>query len=235
MPNPPRTDPLFEQPSSMIIWGSNRTLLKWVAYAIALQSRSTFIWTDLRLHNEELVPTDPLARNLVPPDRLSVAYPEELRRDERSKQLADAAIGGVIRADESPEAVRKVAGFLGLPHHTQEMLAGIPSGGPPPIVVLSNGHRLVALYPPGSVEPTIRAIVDYGVVFILTFADEPGPTRLAFDTVLTVRGHDDLRSWRDAVLRVEKAVPAGPFVPGFEARLGQIPLIATVLDAAQLG
>jgi hypothetical protein len=229
MQDSPNTGRLFNRPTSVLVTGTDRTLLKWVAYALVLQNRGPFFWTDVRMHDEELPGLDPLAEHRVPVDQLSVIYPDELRRNDESARMVDSAVGGVIRADDSPEALRRIAGFLRLPTHTQEMLARMPAGGPPPVAVLSNAHRIVALYPAGTVGPTIRAIVDYGVALILTFADAVGPQSQVFDTILDVRGHDPAH-WQDAILRVGKAPATGPFHSGSESPWSKVPWLAEVMN-----
>jgi hypothetical protein len=112
--------------------------------------------------------------------------------------------------------------------HTQRLLSAGPSGGPPMVLVLSNAHRLVALYPTDSVAPVVRAIVETGAILFMTFADSPPEGRLAFDTVMHVEGNDPM-SWNEATLRVEKGPASGPLRAGSEHRLGQLPPIASVL------
>ncbi|MCI4360729.1 MAG: hypothetical protein L3J91_03425, partial [Thermoplasmata archaeon] len=120
---------------------------------MAVRPGRDLFWTDVALRGAVGQDVDPLTSTLLPPDRVSVVFANELERDEPSARLADAAVGGVLRADESPEMLRRIAGFLRLPAHTQELLSRVPSGGPPPIIVLSNAHRMVALYPHDTVAP----------------------------------------------------------------------------------
>ena len=72
------------------------------------------------------------------------------------------------------------------------------------------------------------------MVLIVTFADAAGPESQVFETILAVDG-DDPTQWKDGVLRVEKAVPPGPFVTGSVRPLGEIPWIAEVMSTAKLG
>jgi len=216
---------LFPNPTSVIICGSSRPLLNWVAFALASAGDPEFHWTDVRMSGEVLSPDDLFARDLIPADRLHLARPRELTPDDAT---ANVAVSAVIRDDETPEELRRVLEFLRLPGPTQELLAETAGTGPPRIVVLSNGHRLLALYPElGIVAPTVRAIVGAGVVLIMTFADAPPGGRVAFDVVLHLEGHEP-KEWRQAALRVEKAPSSGPFRAGSKVRLTDFEPVAAV-------
>ena len=217
---------LFPDPTSVIICGSNRPLLNWVAYALASSSDPKFHWTDVRISGEVPTPDDLLSRDLIPPVRLHLVAPRELAPDDAT---ANIAVSAIVRDEDTPEELRRVLEFLRLPAPTQQLLAETPSEGVPRVVVLSNGHRLLALYPEiGAVAPTVRAIVGAGVAFIMTFADAPPGGRVAFDTVLQLEGRDP-ESWRQATLRVEKTPSSSVFPAGSEVRLADFKPVAAVL------
>ena len=218
---------LFPNPTSVIICGSSRPLLNWVAFALASASDPAFHWTDVRITGEVPTPDDLFSRDRIPPERLHLVAPRELTPDDAT---ANVAVSAVIRDEETPEELRRVVEFLRLPHATQQLLAETESVGSPRVVVLSNGHRLLALYPEvGVVAPTVRAIVSARVVFIMTFADAPPGGRVAFDTVLHLEGHDP-KIWRQSKLRVEKAPSTSEFRSGSEVRLADFEPVAAVLS-----
>jgi hypothetical protein len=225
-----RPDRIFNRPTSVIVCGSNRPLLNWVAYALASITDPGFIWTDVRLQGEVLADADPLSRNLIPPDRMNVVHPKELALHRGG---AKAVAESVIRADEPTDTVRRLADFLRLPLHTQRLLSAGPSQGQPMVLVLSNGHRLVAFYPTDAVGPTVRAIVESGATLIMTFADAPPEGRLVFETVLHLEGNDT-RGWRQASLTAEKGPADGPLRSGSAYRLGEFDPVTDIL-ASGLG
>jgi len=217
---------LFAHPTSVFICGTSRSLLNWVAYALAAASDSQFVWTDVRLEGEVVAPDDPLSRDLIPSDRFRLVSPAELTPDDAT---ANVAVSAVIRDDDIPEDVQRTVEFLRLPAKTQELLANTGGRDSPPVVVLSNGHRLVAIYHDLTVvQPTVRAIVGSGVVLIMTFADAPPGGRAAFDVILHIEGGDPT-AWRLAKLRVEKAPTESVFNAGTEALLADIGPVASVL------
>ena len=217
---------LFPHPTSVFICGTSRSLLNWVAYALAAESDPQFVWTDVRLKGEVVAAEDLLSHDLIPSDRLRLVSPAELTPDDAT---ANVAVSAVIRDDDIPEEVQRTVEFLRLPAKTQELLANARSEGPPPVVVLSNGHRLVAIYHDLTVvQPTVRAIVQSGVVLIMTFADAPPGGRVAFDVILHIEGSDPT-AWRLAKLRVEQAPAGSMFTSGTESLLADIGPIASVL------
>ena len=224
-----KLDPIFRGPTSTIVWGDDRSLLNWLAYALAVVTDPEFTWTDVRYPGQVLPETDPLARNLIPPDRLNVVRTTDLIPDDAA---ANAAVSAVIRPDESPDDVQRVIDFLRLPATTQRVLERPRPGGQAKVAVLSNGHRIVAIYPtPDVVDPTLRAIVASNTILIMTFADAGPEGRFRFENVLNLEG--TVRDgWRSATLTVEKWGPGGPFEAGAKHRLADLPTVAEVLTRA---
>jgi hypothetical protein len=221
----PRAGALFKGPVSVILIGDDRPLLNWVAYALASFQDPDFVWVDLRSTGEVLSDLDPLARNVIPSDRLQLAHASDLVPDHVT---ANIAVSGVIRDDELPENVQVLLDFLRLPRRTQEALS---AAGPVPRLktyVLSNAHRLGSLYPVRIVGPLLRAIKETGTTTIMTFADAPNDGRFAFDLVIHLTGHG-AENWRQATLRVEKGLPDRPLQTGSESRLGDLQLLADVI------
>lgn len=217
---------LFPKPTSVILCGASRPLLNWVAYALASKSDPEFVWTDVRLSGELPAPDDLFSREVIPADRLRLVGPRELMPDDAA---ANMALSAVIRDDETPENLNQVLEFMRLPTPTQNVLAETTGGKSPHVVVLSNGHRLVAIYPDiDMVRPTLRAIVGAGVAMIMTWADAPPGGRAAFDVVMHVQGNDP-EGWRLAKLRIEKAPTGSIFRAGSESLLADVDPIASIL------
>ncbi|HYB63045.1 MAG TPA: hypothetical protein VEE86_01300 [Thermoplasmata archaeon] len=216
---------LFDRPTSAILCGTDRPLLNWVAYALSSAPGVESIWTDVRLDDELLDPSDLLHRDLIPKERFLTVSPDKLARDDFAGNLA---LGGLVRSDEPEQTVRRFADFLRLPAHTQALIARIPRDDRPVVLVLSNAHRLAALYRSHDVAPTLRAIVESGVSLLMTWADALSGGRLAFDRILHVRG-TMASGWRRAVLSVERGPPVGVLRPGAEVALEDYPPVATVL------
>ncbi|MCI4353795.1 MAG: hypothetical protein L3K06_00325 [Thermoplasmata archaeon] len=224
------TGRIFSHPGTLFLCGNSRPLLNWTAYALAASTDPSFFWTDIRLRGEVLDATDPLARSLVPSDRLSILHPFVLTRNVAGADIANAASGAVIRSDEPPDAVRRLVEFLRLPSHTQEVLSSRDPEDPPMVIVLSNAHRVVALYPTATVAPILRPIVEAGALLVATWADAPPEGRLSFDTILHLRG-DEHGQWRRASLTVEKSAVPGILRLGENYPLESLAPIAAILES----
>lgn len=224
-------DAVFKKPTSIIIFGNDRPLLNWVAYALATINDPGFIWTEVQARGQLAEETDPTSRKVIPPERSIVRRPSELAL---SNSVAHVAVSTVIRGDEPPENIRRLLEFLRLPAPTQQVLSSPRPDHGPRVVVLSNSHRIASLYPSiPDVATTIRTILESDSTIIMTFADAPTEGRAVFDTVLHVEG--SVRDgWRNATVKVERGPKDAGFEDGTELRLADFPPIAKIL-ARDLG
>jgi len=220
----------FSRPISVVVRGSNRPLLNWVALALATEANPQFIWNDVRLRGEKLSDLDPLARDLIPTDRLNIAVPTAFVPDHAA---ASTPTSGVIRDDEPSDNIRLLKEFLRLPQGAQRLLSMPPAGDRPTVLVLSNAHRLVAVYPSETLAPVLTTLTGAGVTLIMTFADAGPESHRAFDVALEVEGNDP-KEWRGAVIRVEQGPLEGPLRPGSRYPLGDFQPAAGLL-ARELG
>jgi hypothetical protein len=217
---------VFDRPTSVILCGDPGALLNWVAYGFASIHPGGYHWTDVRMAGQRIDDRDPLARLRIPDDRLSVIPPQELARNDGP---ANVAISAVVRSDETTRSARQLMDFLRLPAHVQRVVASRERGGRPLLLVLSNGHRLAALYPDEAVGPLIDAVVASGVSLLVTYPDEPQRGRLAFEHVWHLRGTEPSR-WGEARFSVEKGTGDGPFRPGSVTALRDLPDAARILE-----
>ena len=219
---------LFEPRTSVILCGSSRSLLRWVAYALVAERPGGFYWGHVRMEGEVLEEADPLRTGRIPPDRFVSVAPGELVRDELS---GNVALGGLMRSEGEDEQVRRFADFLRLPKQTQDLFSRLPRDGPSPVLVLSGGQRLAAFYSLESVGPTVRSIVHFGGSMLMTWAEAPPAGRFEFERVLHLDGYGVSR-WREAVLSAEKGWSTGPLRTGAKVRLRDVAPVASVLQEA---
>lgn len=209
---------LTQRPTSVFVHGSNRALLNWVMYVLLSSSDPGYFWTDVRLPEEVLDPLDPLACGAVPPNQLSVIFPEDLRP---STPPLDA-MASMLATEDSSDAIHRVTGFLRLPHHTQDLISRKAHAGRVTLFGLSNAHRTAALYREETVRSTVRAIHESGVSLTMTWADAlPGASRV-FDFVIEVEGSHP-SGWKEAHLRCLLGSSVGPLRAGVRLRLSSIP------------
>ena len=223
-PTPPD---LFDPRTSVILSGSSRPLLNWVAYSLVVNHAGGFLWGHVRLEDEVLEENDPLNRQIIPRERFISVSPEELVPDDFR---ANVALGGLARSDAEEDSVRRFADFLRLPDQTQRMISELPREGPAPVLVLSGAHRVAPRYTPGAVGPTLRRVIEFGGSVLIVWAEARVEARFQFDHVLHLTGEDP-KTWQDAVLTVEKGWSTGPLTTGAKLRLGDIPSVARVLGS----
>jgi len=197
-----------------------------MAYALVARHPGGFLWGHVRLEGEVFDDDDPLKRSLVPADRFLLVAPRDLAPDDASGEIA---LKGLARTGDEEEPVRRFADFLRLPAQTQDLFSRLPREGPSPVLVLTGAQRLTALYTREAVGPTVRSILQFGGSVLMTWADAPPLGRREFEHVLHLRGHDPTR-WREALVTVEKGWPHGLLRTGAEVRLGELPLVASILE-----
>lgn len=217
---------LFDPPTSVLLCGGSRALVRWVAYALVADRPGGFVWGHVRLEDEVFEEDDPLKTPLLPRDQVISVLPSELVRDEFE---GNVAVGGLLRPKEDEELVRRFADFVRLPKQTQDLLSGLPRGGASPVLVLSGGHRIAAFYTAETEAPTIRSIVGSGASMLIIWEDAPLARRFLHDHVLQLKGYETSK-WKDAVLTVEKGWPTGPLQTGTVLPLRGIAPVASVLS-----
>lgn len=216
---------LFDPRTSVFLWGASRSLLNWVAYALVADRPGGFLWGHVGMEGEVFDDDDLLSTQVIPRDRFIPVSARDLVRDEFA---GNVALGALQRSEAEDEVVRRFADFLRLPAQTRELTSRLPREGPSPVLVLSGGQRLAALYPREAVGPTVRSIVEFAGSMLLTWAEASTVGRLEFEHILHVKGYEPAK-WRDAVLTVERGWPTGPLETGKALRLGDLALVASVL------
>jgi hypothetical protein len=216
---------LFDPRTSVILCGSGRALLNWVAYGLVAEHPGGFIWGHVRLDGEVLEDSDLLKTQLIPPDRLITVSPRDLVRDERA---GNVAMNGLLRSEKDDDLVRGFADFLRLPRQTQELISRLPRDGPRPVLVLSGAQRLGPLYASEAVGPTLDAIVRSGGSVLMIWAEAPVSGRLHFDHILHLKGEEPSR-WKEGSLTVERGWPSGPLRTGATVGLQDLAPVAGVL------
>lgn len=217
---------VFGQPTTVMVCGGERSLLKWFVYALAAAGPIPYHWTEVRMEQQALDELDPHSTGALAEDRFHDVPPESFRRD---PAVANMAIAAGVRESGTSPALQKLIDFLGLPARTRDLLSSHPPDGGPVVAVLANAHRLAAMFPTNDVGPMLSAIREAGFSMVLTFADAPPAARASFAHVVHVQG--TVRDWKAARLALERGrlpgVPSGSTGTSF----GAVPWIAEVLQA----
>lgn len=219
----------FRHASSVFISGTNRSLLKWFAFAALAPYASRVYWTDVRLPGEILDPLDPMTVHAIPEDSIYVLSPRELQPDDQGADQAAAAAATMIESGETTNSITGLVEFLRMPSHAQKMIASTGRAEAPSILVTANAQRLATVYSIDRVAPLMRALLEAGTCQVALWAEAPTTYTSMFDIVLHLEGSGP-RDWRNATVRCERGLSTGPLAAGATYRLGDIPPIAAILE-----
>ncbi|HTP54931.1 MAG TPA: hypothetical protein VML94_08265 [Thermoplasmata archaeon] len=219
----------FRKPTSILISGGSRSLLKWFAYAALAPYSARVYWTDVRFPGEILDPLDPMAAGAVDKDSLYVLTPRELEPDDQSADRAQSAAAALIRSDEAPGSLQGLVEFLRMPSHAQKLISTTTGDRLPSILVTANSQRLATVYSLERIAPLMRALLDAGTCQVALWAEAPTTAISVFEVILHLEGLGP-RDWHEATISCEKGIRTGPLAVGRTTRLGEIPSVARILD-----
>jgi len=226
-------DPLFpagfSKPSSVFVSGTNRTLLKWFAYAALAPYSARVYWTEVRLPGEVSDPLDPMTLQVIPKDSIYVLSPRELEPDDQGAAQAEVAAATMLQADETMHSIEGLVEFLRMPTHAQKLISRTGRPDAPSILVTSNSHRLASVYSVDRIAPLMRAMLEAGTCQIALWAEAPTIHTSMFDVILEVSGHG-ATDWRNATVRCERGIATGPLAVGQSRRLAEIEPVARILE-----
>jgi hypothetical protein len=219
----------FARPSSVIVSGSSRTLLKWFAFASLAPYSSRLYWTDVRLPGEIMDPLDPMVLHAIPEETVYVLTPRDLLPDDLGAQQAEAAAATMIHSDDRANTMQGLVEFLRMPVHGQRLISATGRPDLPSVLVTANTQRLATVYAEHHLAPLIRAMLASGTCQVALWAEAPTSLFSLFDVVLQLEGSDP-RSWPDATVRCERGIATGPLASGSAVRLSSLPAVSAVLE-----
>lgn len=217
---------LTQKPVTVLLHGTSRELVNLVTYGLVAWTGSEYTWIDVRLETAVLPREDPVHLGVIAPERLVVVHRlEEMAPNEVGQNI----VGSMLRSDEPRDAMAQISEFVRLPRPVQLAIARTLPGPTPGILVVSNAHRLMALYDASVVPEMLREVVVLGASIFVSFGDEPPARRTAFDFVLRVIG-GSAAHWPDATLEFERTPSLA--LQGRKVKLNEIGPIAHWLSAA---
>jgi len=225
-------DQLFDQPTSVFVYGPSRPLVNLTLYALATATNPDFQWVEFGSLAERRMPCDPIRLGWIPPERLWVVdHPAHLRP---GPVPSPSALFGMIRPDEAEDELTYLNQFLSLPENFQKILSGAPSDGRPGVVTVTNAERAEGRFSSDVVPAILEVHRRSGYSVIVGYDETARLGRDVFDFVFRLQGEDRFaRDWRENELVCEKGVTSGPLRDRAAIRLEQIPLISEVLSRAR--
>lgn len=222
---------LFQQPHSVLVFGSSRRLVRLTLFAFASWTNPAFHWVEFSSPATERTPCDPVRLGWIPDDRLwLIDTPRSLEPNDASMTLA---LSKMISPEESPEARDRLAQFLRLPELSQRIIASQTPNGHPGVVAVSEVHQASESFTSHQVVSILSLHQDLGFSVIIGHYEPPGPGRDLFDFVFRLQGEGErLEDWKRYQLICEKGIALGPLRGRRAIPLGEIsPLYELLLRA----
>jgi hypothetical protein len=224
----------FKKPSSVLISGPSRSLLKWFAFASLAPYASRVHWTDVRLPGEIPDPLDPMTVHAIPEESVYVLSPRDLEPDDRGANRAEAAAATMLQSDEGPNSLQGLVEFLRMPSHAQKLISTTGRPDLPSILVTANSQRLATVYSQDRIAPLMRAMLEAGTCQVALWAEAPTTFTSVFDVILHLEGSGP-RDWRNATVQCERGITIGPLAVGVSRPLSEIEPVASVLERSISG
>jgi hypothetical protein len=216
-------------PPSVLVYGLSRPLVNLALYALAEDANPGFHWLDVRSDSEASSQWDPVRLGWVEPPRLWSTDPmHPLTPDHPT---ANAAIFHLVRSDEPPAMLARLADFLRLPPKMQEILAEIPSEGGPNILAVANCDRMSGKLPTAALAPILDAFEWAGCSLFVGFKGANPVARERFTHVVRIEG-DSVSRWRSARVHFERVGAETPPSKPEGALLTEIPFLESVFARA---
>lgn len=209
-------------PYGTFLWGESRAVLNRVLFAMVRAIDSHPLWLELGALQPEGGDPGPIELDWISSDHVFLADEPSIVNPQDA--VANTALLGLVRADESSVALTRLADFVRLPPIAQEIISRIGNGESRHALAIANSDRVRSAYPSTveGVRPIVTAFLDSKILPVLAARGTPGPGRMAFDFVFEVRA-TDLAHWRDGSLVPEKSPDETRLRVGEPIPLSQIP------------
>lgn len=206
---------------SVYLWGTSRSAVNLVLYAMAGQIDPEFAWLQVSDRGAPNAVDRLLTEGWMRPrpDRVAMRAEELLPCPEPAPSL----LGRLFEDDAHAEELSQLRGFVTLPPLVQKVVSRhVPQRGAK-VLAVPNADRVADLYAgrPFELESLLRVLEETSVSLLVGRSDGPGPLRQLFQYVLEVRV-SDLDSWPEGLLIVEQAPSEHREFVGQAFSLGQL-------------
>jgi hypothetical protein len=202
MPGAPGpTGPKLPPVPSVLVYGDNRPLVNLLLYALGEEADPSLHWLEIRGPSDEPSEWDPVRLGWVPPGHAWSTDPHEGLAPDHAR--ANAAIFELVRSDEPPVTLTRLAEFLRLPEPMQRILGEMEPPNGSRLLAVANTDRIQGSLP----EPVLGPILDaFEWVRCSLFVGHTGPNPPAisrFTHVVRIEG-DSPERWPQARIHFER-------------------------------
>ncbi len=192
--------------SATLVYGSSRPLVNLVLFALAEGSNPRFQWLDIRSESEAPGEWDPVRMGWLKERRVWTVDPREGLSPDNPR--ANAAMFHLVRTDEPPLLLARLAEFLRLPTAFQEVLAAMPAASEANLLAVANADRITGSIPDPGLGSILSAFSWVRCSLFVGYVGARSRTDLAFGRVVRVEGTSPAQ-WRDARVDFEKGSAEG--------------------------
>jgi len=209
-------------PYGTFLWGPSRAVLNRVLFAMVRAVDPDPLWLDLAGSPSPEGDPSPVDLAWIRSERLFLA--DEPSATKPQDAVANMALLSIVRADEPPATIARLADFVRLPPIAQEIISRMGPGERLHALAIANADRVRSQYPATveGVRPIVTAFLEAPLLPFFAAQGTPGPGRMAFDFVFEVRAVD-LAHWKDGVILPEKAPSSTGVRVGVPIRLLDVP------------
>lgn len=163
---------LFERPTSLFFWGSDRIVLNQLAFHAARGADPDFVWLEIRSASDPRPRGDPAGSGLIPPTNL-VEVKAELLRPRLGRRTG--ALAKILDLDPRGGLVREILPYLQFPRFLANVLGGMLPVGRPRVLAVANSDRISEFYPArrGLVRRFVRTIQRLDISLVVSYCGPP--------------------------------------------------------------
>jgi hypothetical protein len=183
------------------VYGRDRDLVNLVLYALAEEVSPRFRWLEVRSPTEPASAWDPVSRGWLGPERVwSIDAVEGLSPD---RAAPDAAIFELVRSDEPPATLQRLADFLRLPDTLQRIVGELSPASAPHLLAVANTDRIAGSIPDSTIGPILDALEWARCSLFAGYVGPNPPANAQFTHVVRVEGGSPAR-WQETQLHFER-------------------------------
>jgi hypothetical protein len=186
---------------SALIYGENRALVNLVLYALAEEANPRFRWLEVRSPEPSSSHWDPVQLGWIPEGRVWSTDPTDGLAPDRAR--TNAAIFELVRSDEAPATLQRLADFLRLPDSMQRIFAELTPASAPHLLAVANVDRIAGSFPESTLGPILDAMEWARCSLFAGFVGGNPPVHPRFTHVVRVAGTSP-EHWQEAYLHFER-------------------------------